>query len=276
MKTLKRNRAAFHLKTTRYVIRPAHVIRSDSIRPAPIQAHTHSARSSSQLRQQPDEPAPEASPETQPLDVRHSRERHAVLPRHRIPPLPARPWIRSGSDARSDAKSDAPSDAFVLRILASADDESGDAFLETLADEDDLFDEYVRGELDDDSSRRFESLVLGHEFGRRRVAFARALAERARKEAERDVTAMTPTLDEDESRRPSPNDDEGESLLSRFLAGLRAPAARPAWALCLILLAFAAAQTYRVAHLRRPRRRTPGLLINLCPYRSLRSHTTPS
>ena len=152
--------------------------------------------------------------------------------------------------------SQAESEAFALRILASAGDgseDSGHSVLEALADEDDLFDEYVRGELDDDASRRFEEFVLAHPGGRQRVAFARALADRARKEAERDVTATTPAPATGRTERaPTDVDGEGDSLLRRFLSGFQAPAARPAWLLCLLLLAVAVAQTYRLAQLENP------------------------
>ena len=139
------------------------------------------------------------------------------------------------------------SEAFTLFLLQDALDKNSDALLEVLADEDDLIDEFVRGELDADSAQRFESLILSHSEGRRRVAFANALAKRIEARSEQDATAARPALAaSDAPDAAEPDDSLGSTWWRKLLSSLQAPAARPAWAVCAVLLTLAAAQTYRL------------------------------
>lgn len=149
--------------------------------------------------------------------------------------------------------SEAETEAFTLRCLSE-----DDALFEALADEDDLFDEYARGELDDEAARRFEEAVLGHDEGLQRLAFARDLNHRAH-------------LVADHRSEPA---ESTESWLRRLLAGIATPAARPAWALCFLLLVAVTWQTARLARLEPAPEPTPANQLAEAPYPAANSAET--
>ncbi|MDA8018561.1 MAG: hypothetical protein MPN21_14065 [Thermoanaerobaculia bacterium] len=130
--------------------------------------------------------------------------------------------------------SEADAEAFSLRLLEETLDESEEALSNALADEDDLFDEYARGELEPEVARKLEALLPSRPEARGRVEFARALALQATPSEEREVIA---------------HDAVSTGGWRGFLPGLRPPAARLAWAAALLLLSATLVQTVRLGRL---------------------------
>lgn len=180
--------------------------------------------------------------------------------------MPTRPSHPADSELRRyllGTATEAEAEAFSLRILEDASDPDGSVLAGALAEEDELFDEYARGELDAEATHRFERVVLSHQDGRRRVEFARALAQRSEQHTKKRTTLAAPLLaaagiepaevaPETELREDGDDATAKSSFWRRLFASLHSPVARPAWALCALLLVVGLAQTIRLAQLREP------------------------